>query len=427
MKFVLRPYQETAIRRVYARLAEGRRAPLLVAPTGAGKTVMAARIIEDFARRGIRTLFVAHRTELIEQPSRKLDECGIEHGIIKAGLDRGTRREMVQVASVQTYVAREKYLKHNFGLIIIDESHHAAATTYQRVLDANGRPPVIGLTATPYRTDGKGLCDVFDALEVVTTTAQLMRDGYLVPVKLYRGTLPIELRGIKTVAGDYDEGELGAAMARPKLIGHALAEYTRLAYGRRAIGFCVNVAHSKACAEAFNAAGIVAEHIDGLMARAERAAILRRYHEGRTLVVFNCGVLTEGYDESRIEAVLGLRPTKSRGLWRQIVGRGLRLCPELGKQHCAILDHANWTAEHGYITDPDDVSLAAGIQRGQQRGEYEREEATGTEDVIGLGDARVSLAEDPLAFIQGPRISTALPPPIVRPPASKPQIMRRYR
>lgn len=360
MKYRLRPYQERAVAGVYRALKEGAKSPLLVAPTGAGKTIIAARIIEDVSRSGVRTLFVAHRSELITQCSEKLDEIGVHHGRIKAGLDPRDRNAAVQVASVQTFCARENHLRKDFGLIIHDECHHSTASTYRQVHNACGNPIEIGLTATPYRTDGTGLGTVFDRLIEVTTTADLIAEGFLVPPRIFRGDR-INLARLKATKNDYDQDAAAEEMSKPKIIGDAVREYQRHAWGKRAVGFCSNVAQSKAYAEAFRHAGIPAEHLDGKTSDSERLAIYKRLTSGETLVVFNCGVWTEGFDCPSIEAVIALRPTKSRCLWRQMMGRGLRLCPEIGKTQCLVLDHACWTEEHGYVTDPDQISLDKGL------------------------------------------------------------------
>ena len=375
MNYVLRHYQASALSTLLSMIVSGRRSVLIAAPTGAGKTVLACAAIERLLANGCRRiLFCAHRSELIEQCSGKLDEIGIEHGIIKAGLDRGNRREAVQVASVQTYDRRAENLCHDYDVVIVDEAHHVAAATYLRIIERNSamglRPIIIGLTATPYRADGKGLGKpngVFEDMIEVSTTSQLMAEGFLVPTLLFRGQQRPDFFGIREIGGDYDEGELAVRMNKPRLVGHVVGEYQRLAWGRRAVAFAVDVAHSKAITGAFQAAGIAAEHLDGETAAGDRTAILRRLARGQTSVVVNCGVLTEGFDLPALSAIIMARPTKSRGLWRQCLGRGLRPCLEVGKADCIILDHAGVTDQHGYLTDPDRVDLTAGLRKARER------------------------------------------------------------
>uniref|UniRef100_A0A6M3K172 Putative type III restriction enzyme n=1 Tax=viral metagenome TaxID=1070528 RepID=A0A6M3K172_9ZZZZ len=369
MTYGLRPYQQRAVEELASVMRAGVCAPLLVAATGSGKTVVACHVIEEqMAHRPV--LFLAHRAELIAQCSAKLAENGIRHGIIKAGMDRGGHGERVQVASVQTFARRLRNMRHDYGLVIVDEAHHAPANTYQQIIAhcsaeawfGNGSvPAVIGLTATPYRTDGAPLGNLFDRIVKMADMADLISGGYLVTPRLFRGKARIDLAGLAVRNGDYEEGALGERMRRPALIGHAVAEYLRLAVGGRGVAFCASVRHSRYVAEAFNVAGVRAEHLDGETPDAERAAILARFRSSQTRIVANCGVLTEGYDEPRIQVILAMRPTMSRCLWRQMCGRGLRPCPEIGKAHVLLLDHAQWTDRHGYLTDPDHYELETGL------------------------------------------------------------------
>jgi len=452
MRFTLRPYQQNAADEVRQSLIAGRTSPLIVAPTGAGKTVIGCHLVEQAARQGTRTLFLAHRSELIEQCSAKLDDIGERHGIIKAGINRFDPSATVQVGSVQTYIARQRYLSHKFGVIIIDEAHHAPANTFQRVIELNSngrRPIVIGLTATPYRTDGKGLSDTFDSLIEVASTARLIEWGYLVPTRLFRAEILPDLGGVGVIGGDYDQGALSNKMNRPRITGHIVSEYLRLAYGRVATYFAVDVAHSKAIAQAFCDAGVRAEHLDGTTPAGERRAILSRQASGKTAIVVNCGVLTEGYDCPIISVIGFARPTKSRGLWRQIIGRGLRLSPATGKTDCLILDHAGVTEEHGYITDPDKISLDGGLE--QSRGEQEttcdycgavlvgrpaicpvcgsilRKPEQMDMGFADLGDARYQLGEDGEQRIFAPRAAPEGPKELYKPERPRLTRLRRRR
>ena len=360
MTYTLRQYQQELVDRTRGALSRGQRSALLVAPTGSGKTVVACHIIEQAKAKGTRTLFVAHRTELITQCSGKLHENGVDHGIIKAGFEPNPWLQ-VQVASVQTYVRRADAIKHEYGLVIFDEAHHAAAASYQKIREHNPDAIALGLTATPYRADGKGLKGTFDCLIESVTIDELIAQGHLVPSRVFVGR-KVSMTGVSTRAGDYQIDELAETMNRPRITGEIVSAWSRLAYGRVTVCFATNVAHSQALAAAFVARGIRAEHLDGTTPADERAAILERLERGETQVVCNCGVLTEGWDCPPCSAIILARPTKSRGLWRQMGGRPLRPCPEIHKVDCLILDHGNCTAQHGYITDPDVVSLEEGMR-----------------------------------------------------------------
>jgi DNA repair protein RadD len=363
----LREYQERGIERVRGALRRGRRAPLICLATGGGKTVVASHIIQSADQKGTRTLFLAHREELIVQCSNKLTENGVGHGIIKAGFDPDPFRR-VQVASVQSYNARAGRLEHGYGLIFIDECHRAAAASYRRIIELNPGAIVVGLTATPYRSDGQGLGDIFDELIEMGDTQMLTDLGYLVPSRVHVGQKVHGLDKLHIQGGDYKEDELADLMNRPKLVGNAVAAWLKLAWGRKTLAFCVNRAHARAVCDEFVAHGVKAEYLDGETKPEERRAMIERLATGDTQIIVNCGVLTEGFDCPVVSCIIYLRPTKSRNLWRQIGGRGLRLCD--GKADCLILDHANVTAIHGFLTDPDSISLTEGLKRVEAKVKY---------------------------------------------------------
>lgn len=359
MPYQLRPYQEKAIRQVRDALLAGAKSVCICAPTGAGKTVIASHIIESAAAKASRTLAVAHRTELIDQLAAKLSENGVSHGIIKAGRQPDPYQR-TQVGSVQTYGRRMDGLEHGYKLIIIDECHHAPASGYQKIIAANPDAIVLGLTATPYRLDGKGLKGTFQTLVNVATIQELTDMGFLVPSRVMISKDRPDLRGVHTKAGDYDVQELDAVMRRQTLISGIVSAWQKYSYGRLTVCFATTVAHSKAIQSEFQRQGVACEHLDGETPEEERRGILERLASGRTTIVTNCAVLTEGWDCPQCASIILARPTKSRGLWRQCAGRVLRPAPL--KTHCLILDHANCTETHGYITDPDTVTLEDGMK-----------------------------------------------------------------
>lgn len=332
---ILRPYQQDAIDGARIELRNGAESVLLIAATGAGKTVVASAIIANAEQLGTRTLFLAHRRELIEQTSQKLQAFGVRHGIIMPGYPVRTY-ERVQVASVQTLAARPD-LELDFELIFIDEAHHASAGTYQKVLRMFPRAKLIGLTATPWRLDGKGLGDIFQSHVIAATPAQLFQQGYLCPLSCWTYR-PIDTRGVSVTGGDFNGGALAEKAMDRTVVGDVVREYATHCRGRRALLFAVTIAHSQAMAQAFRAQGIAAEHVDGEMGTDERSAVLERLREGRTHVVCNVNICTEGYDLPSLEAVLLCRPTLSESLYLQMVGRGARTFE--GKENCRIHDHA---------------------------------------------------------------------------------------
>jgi len=340
----LRPYQSQAILEARDALRVHRRV-LIVAPTGAGKTTIAADIIRRAVERGGVVWFLAHRKELIDQASARLDQFGIAHGVIMANHWRDRPHERVQVASVQTLVNRDVDIRPS--LIIIDEAHRALANSYQTIIDNCGRPKVLGLTATPIRGDGRGLGAMYSAMVQCPPIRELMAAGYLVPARAFAGRR-VDLAGVEIRGNDYDPTQLNEAMNKPHLVGDVVKEWQRLAGGRPTMVFAAGIKHSRTLVDAFLNAGIRAAHLDGETPKAERESILKRLAEGRLTVVCNAMVLTEGVDVPVVSCVVLARPTKALGLYIQMAGRGLRTAP--GKTDCLILDHGGCTYEHGLVT-----------------------------------------------------------------------------
>ncbi len=348
----LRDYQVDLIRSARATAASGIRRLLLVLPTGSGKTVVAANIINSAVERGKRILFLAHRRELIEQPSRKLDALGIDHGIVMASHWRHRPHLPVQVASVQTLVNRE--LRETPDLIFIDESHRARAESYQQIIDRYPQVFVIGLTATPMRSDGKGLGNLFQRLIQGPSVAELTERGYLVPTRAFAPSKP-DLKGVRVTAGDYNAGGIQRTMDRPTITGDIVAHWRRLADNRITVLFAAGIDHSMHLRDAFRDAGVAAEHLDGTTDNDTRRRLLESLAEGRIRVLCSVGVLTEGWDSPNVSCAVLARPTASKGLYLQMAGRILRPAPE--KADALLLDHAGCTLAHGMVDDPVEWSL----------------------------------------------------------------------
>lgn len=348
----LRPYQEAAIQGLRDAVSGGAKAPLLVAPTGSGKTVMAAAIIKNAVAFGQSVLFLAHRRELIEQTCRKLYAVGVEAGVILAGHPPQPSAR-VQVASIQTLASRalrgSALTLPPAGIVLIDEAHHAIAATYRKIVDAYPDATIIGLTATPCRGDGRGLGGVFDALIEAPDIASLTTAGFLVPAKVYAPDRP-DLTGVRTARGDYVEAQAAAAVDKPKLVGSIAEHWGRLAHGRRTVLFAAGVRHSLHCRDELRRVGAMAEHIDGSTPLDERESILAGLARGTVDIVCNAQVLTEGWDCPETACAILARPTKSVVLFRQMIGRVLRPAP--GKADALILDHAGAVFEHGLPDEP---------------------------------------------------------------------------
>jgi DNA repair protein RadD len=360
----LRSYQVAAIACLRDCYAAGVQRLLYQAPTGSGKTVLFATIVAGAAARGNRIAILGHRQEIVEQISEALDALGVAHGLIAAG-EEESPDAAVQVCSVATLARRLDRLS-DIDLIVIDEGHHAVAATWRRILDAAPQAKLLGVTATPQRLDGKGLDDIFDDLVIGPSVEELIAGGWLAkPVCFAPAKLP-DLSGIKTRMGDYAVDQLGERMGKPIVIQSAVDEYVRLCAGAPAIAFCVDIKHSVAVVEAFQARGLRAAHVDGETPKDQRRAILAALATGEIQVTGNCGLISEGLDVPGVHAAILLRPTKSLALYLQMVGRALRPAP--GKERALILDCAGNVFQHGPPDAPHSWSLT-GRDRETERAE----------------------------------------------------------
>lgn len=326
-----RPYQLEGIARARAAMARGIKRLLLVMATGGGKTVVAALIAHGVLAKQRRALFLAHRREIIAQTWAKLVEAGIPaaqvgvimadgritHPVTRERFDARQRNAPMQVASVQTLVGRAL---PPADVVFADECHHARAKSWQTILDhytaAGAR--IVGLTATPIRQDGRGLGELFEELLVVQSFRELAAQGYLVVPRVYTHPRLPDLSGVHTVAGEYQQDEVAAAVDTPGLVGDVVEHWISHAEGRSTIVFAASVEHSQHLAAAFLAAGVRAEHIDAKTPAIERDGILGRLADGTTRVLANMGVCTEGYDCPRAKCIVLARPTQSLGLYLQM-------------------------------------------------------------------------------------------------------------
>jgi superfamily II DNA or RNA helicase len=296
MSTELRPYQIDVVAEYERTVAGGTKRIILVAPTGAGKTIIAANIIKAATAAYKFVLVVSHRREIITHTSNKLHSFGISHGIIQAGFLRRPM-ESVQVASVQTLHARairtDRMQLPPAHLVVIDECHHCPAESYRQIVDAYPDSILLGLTATPCRGDGRGLGGIFETIIECPQVAALIEQNYLVKTRVYAPTNP-NLADVRVQAGDYVESQLADRMNVPKLVGDIVSHWHKYGERRRTVCFAVNVSHSIHVRDEFIKSGVRAENIDGGTPKSERDAVLARLASGETELVTNCMVLTEG-------------------------------------------------------------------------------------------------------------------------------------
>jgi DNA repair protein RadD len=350
---VLRSYQTAGVSDIRARFAQGARRVLYQAPTGSGKTVLFAYVVQNATARGNRVVVLGHRQEIVEQIDTALTDLDVPHGIIAAGHDETSAP--VQVASVATLVRRLDRLQHGVDLLVVDEAHHAVAGTWRTIMSHVPQAKVLGVTATPERLDGKGLRDAFDTLALGASVSELIESGYLAPFTAYAPARELDLSAVHTRLGDYATDQVADVMSDVVIIGSAVEEYTRLCAGAPAIAFCVDTGHSKLVAERFAKAGYRAAHVDGDTHKDKRRALIQALGTGELQVLTNCGLISEGLDVPAATAAILLRPTKSLALYLQQVGRALRPAP--GKSKALILDHAGNTYRHGPADAPRAWSL----------------------------------------------------------------------
>jgi len=356
----LRDYQTNAIQSIFDWFAAGKDAPLIVTPTGSGKSV----ILADFIRRactdhpGTHILVVTHVKELVEQDAKAIKRVWPHApvGIYSAGLGK-RQLKPVTVASIQSVYNKPAFFGR-FDLIIVDEAHlipHKSTGMYRKLLEASAaaNPDVklIGLTATPYRLDSgilhEGDGALFDGISYEANVADLIDQGFLCRLTAQHGA-DVNLEGVRTVGGEFNLGQLGERMSALELVEHHADLIVQRCAQRNAwLIFCVTVEHASQVSAALTRRGVPATYVSGEMPNAERDAKIAAFKSGELRALVNCSILTTGFDYPAIDAVVMLRPTLSPGLYVQMVGRGLRLDPS--KSDCLVLDFGGNVRRHGFI------------------------------------------------------------------------------
>jgi len=357
----LRPRQLQALADLRQAYASGSRAPILVAPTGFGKTATATEIVRQAVAKGRNVWFLAHLREILDDTSARLTAGGIGHGSIRAGRSADYSQK-VQVVAVQTAVRRPMLPRPH--LIIVDECHLAIANSYRKVIAAAGSPLLLGLTGTPQRLDGRGLREVFDRIVPTCSTAELIDEGLLAPVRVFAPP-GADLSGIGRRGGDFDQGQAGAVMSRPAVVGDALSHWKKLCSGRRGLAFCTTVAHAEAVAEQWRSAGFRAMAVHGNSDDAERREAIAGLRAGRLDLVACAQLWIAGVDVPEIDAVIWLRPTASLTAWLQGNGRGLRIAP--GKRDLLVLDHVGNCLRLGHPLTVHEWSLDGRTKRDREK------------------------------------------------------------
>mgnify|MGYP003136408007 FL=1 len=343
----LRDYQIEVLDHLRTSLKQGAKAPLLVLPTGAGKTVIFSELAKDFVSQDKNVLILVHRRELVKQACEKLDLIDVDYGVIASGFD-SNEDSSLQVASVYTLWRRIAANKDTFvpDVIIFDEAHHVAAGTWTTIIDKYKTALRVGVTATPIRLDNRPLGKFFDRLINGVQVNHLVSKGYLCDHKVFAGAELPDLSKLKERRGDYQAKDLKEVMDQPVIIGDAVHQYKKHLSNKPAIAFCVDIAHATKVLQQFKKEGVKAELLTGSMKLDERDNVLNRLRSHKTHVVVSVDVISEGTDLPCVSGAILLRPTKSQALYMQQVGRILR--PEKDKT-AIVLDHVGNTYRHDFI------------------------------------------------------------------------------
>jgi DNA repair protein RadD len=357
----LRPYQAKLIADIRLQYQLGDRSVLAVLPTGGGKTVCFSYIAEQAAKKGNRVCVLVHRAELLDQASKSMP---MHHGLIAANRSMDLSHA-VQVASVQTLARRlGRFPRDFFQLLIIDEAHHTTAGTWKQVIEHFSGARLLGVTATPIRTDGRGLGENYQSMVVGPSAKWLTENGFLADARVLAPP-GIDTKGLRKRMGDFDMKEAEGLLQQGQVMGDCLTHYKQHLAGQTAIAFCCSVAHAEAVAGLFAANGVAAASIDGKMDAGQRRQLLASLGRGEIKVLASCSLIGEGVDVPSVGGCILLRPTQSTALHLQMIGRCLR--PSPGKSKAVVLDHVGNTLRLGHHLEEREWSLEGKKKRDSER------------------------------------------------------------
>lgn len=342
----LRPYQVECVNKIEESFKEFSKV-LAVLATGLGKTVIASEIANKYINGGKRVLFLAHREELLDQAAEKMMKFhGVDFTLIKYGKEYDESK-MFQIGSVQSICKEDrlkKFDKNYYGLIVVDEAHHCMADTYQVIFKYFKSAKVLGITATPNRSDGKKLAKFFEVTSYEYKMEEAIKDGWLSSVIMRTGNVNIDLSMVRTVAGDFVINELDDAITREF---NKISKYikSKLEHRKRILIFTPRIASAEVLAEVLKRDGLSAEFVSG--ASKNRKEITERFKSGDIRIICNSMLYTEGFDCPEVDCIINLRPTQSKGLFTQMLGRGTRICNE--KENMLYVDFL-WKTDKEIMT-----------------------------------------------------------------------------
>ena len=353
----LRPYQLSAVAAIEREHSE-RRATLLVLPTGTGKTRTFGELAVRNRDAGKRTLVVAHSVVLVNQAVRALQDLGVTVGLEQAQNRVKGFPPSAVVGTVQTLRGKrlQRYARDHFGLLVIDEAHRSLGRLHRAIIEHFAGAKVLGVTATPDRTDGAALGNVFETTAYEMSMRAAIKDGWLCPLTVQTVHSDFDPRALKTVAGECDPASVEAELVRSGLMDQAAGALAQLIHDgqrRAAVAFLPTVASARAFAAIMHARGISAASVDGSTPEEERNAVFEQYQRGDIQLLANCAVLVEGWDAPHTDCIALLSPTRSRSRLAQCIGRGTRVCD--GKKDCLVLDFVPGRMSSGRLAAPVDA------------------------------------------------------------------------
>lgn len=347
---ILRDYQETNLQQMRACLAE-HGSVLYVLPCGGGKGSVTTFMVEAATAKGLSVVFAVRGLALVNDMSRRLARLGVEHGTLRGGVQRCPDKK-VQVASVNTLYAMDN--PPPADLIVLDEARMFSNASGRRLVGMYPDSFRVGLDATPT----KDLSEFFKSIVIGPSEQELIDRGFLCPSVPFGTGDPPDVSQVDRKGDDFDTDQLAEACDKPKLVGDIVAHWMREAYGLKTIAFGVNREHARNIRDAFLAAGIEWEYVDGDTPDEDREAIYERLDNGTLMGISNCNIAGVGWDHPIVSCVISGQPTLSLDRWRQQLGRASRIYP--GKTHFIVLDHASNTIRHwpyGYFETPPVWSL----------------------------------------------------------------------
>jgi superfamily II DNA or RNA helicase len=361
----LRPYQQRLINDLYRALNQGVQRVALIMGTGGGKTLCAAKIVDDAVKAGKRVMFVVHLDVLVGQTADKMGDFGFPIGFIKAGWEENPEAPL-QICSIQTLERRDWWKDYPADVILFDEAHITVVSQIgkQIMYETHPHAIVIGMTATPNRLGQEQLGDHLEGFVASPVPSEIQEMGFLAPMRYFVPAERPDLTSVEIVNGDYEPAQLKNACDKPELVARIVEDWFTHAYNLRTIAFCVDVDHAQKVAYAFWKRGIKSACVTGDTPIKDRQRMYEALDQGEYKILTSVNVVSIGFDVPSVECGLLLRPTESWALHMQQIGRVMRISPQTGKEFGIILDQAGNISRLGKPEDIKEYTLPVSKEKG---------------------------------------------------------------